>query len=218
MRVNGVSVPEAIRAVISRNRAVYDCLRMNVINYTALAVRIQDEVEVETGRPVNLNTLVVAIKRYADSFKDQDWVENERVLENSRMTLTDGMLDVRLSVGEEGIDTADILTRFSEATDNYDFFRVSDSVRFLVEDEESIRKILDDILGKRTYVRGLARIRISVPTDRSWPDAISFLADVLHNNGIELKDAFFNLGDITLVVDENQASRAYEILRSVRAL
>lgn len=218
MRTSGVSVPEAVREVIARNRAVYDCLRMNVINYTALAVRIQHEVEVEISRPVNLNTLVVAIKRYADSFKDQDWGENERVLENSRMTLTDGMLDVRVSVSEEGLDTADILTKFSEATDNYDFFRMSDSVRFLVEDEESIREILDSILGKRTYVRGLARIRISVPTNRSWPDAISFIADVLHNNGIELRDAFFNLDYITLVVEESHASRAYEILRSVRAL
>lgn len=218
MRVSGVSVPDAVREVISRNRAVYDCLRMNIINYTALALRIQHEVEGEAGRPVNLNTLVVAIKRYADSFKDQDWAKNERVLENSRMTLTDGMLDVRLSVGEGGIDAADILTKFSQTTDNYDFFRMSDSVRFLVEDEEAIREILDGILGKRTYVRGLARIRISVPTDRSWPDAISFIANVLHNNGIELKDAFFNLDYITLVVEGNHASRAYEILRSVRAL
>ena len=68
MRTAGVYVPEVVREIITRNRSIYECMKMDVINYTALAVKIQSDVEKTLGNSVNLNTIVVAIKRYADSF------------------------------------------------------------------------------------------------------------------------------------------------------
>lgn len=212
--MSGVSVPEAVREIITRNRSVYDCMKMNVINYTALAVRMQQDVEKETGRPVNLNTLVVAIKRYADSFGAMDGIRDDQILKNARLSLTDGILDIRLSVEEVGMAPADILSKFAKATDNYDFFRMADSVRFLAEDMESVRKVLGELSGQRVYSSGLARIKITIPVGRSRPDVISYIAEVLHSSGIELKNAFFSEDAATIVVDERYASRAYEVLRS----
>ena len=31
-----MSVPEVVREVITRNRSIYDCMKMDLINYTAL--------------------------------------------------------------------------------------------------------------------------------------------------------------------------------------
>ena len=45
MRTSGVSVPEVVREIITRNRSIYDCMKMDLINYTALAVKIQPDVE-----------------------------------------------------------------------------------------------------------------------------------------------------------------------------
>ena len=64
-----MSVPDVVRELITRNRSIYDCMKMDLINYTALAVKIQPEVEKILENSVNLNTIVVAIKRYADSFE-----------------------------------------------------------------------------------------------------------------------------------------------------
>ena len=58
-----MSVPEIVREIITRNRSIYDCVKMDLINYTAQAVKIQPEIEKILGGPVNLNTVVVAIKR-----------------------------------------------------------------------------------------------------------------------------------------------------------
>ncbi|MEM4248869.1 MAG: ACT domain-containing protein, partial [Candidatus Nitrosotenuis sp.] len=41
MRTSNLSVPEVVREIITRNRSIYDCMKMDVINYTALAVKIQ---------------------------------------------------------------------------------------------------------------------------------------------------------------------------------
>ena len=75
MRTANISVPEAVRETITRNRSIYDCMKMDVINYTALAIKIQPDIERQVGNPVNLNTIVVAIKRYADSFAEKDEIK-----------------------------------------------------------------------------------------------------------------------------------------------
>ena len=50
MRTSGVSMPEVVREIITRNRSIYDCMKMDVINFTALAVKIQPDVEKDNGR------------------------------------------------------------------------------------------------------------------------------------------------------------------------
>ena len=49
MRTSGVSMPEVVREIITRNRSIYDCMKMDVINFTALAVKIQADVEKTMG-------------------------------------------------------------------------------------------------------------------------------------------------------------------------
>ncbi len=98
-----MSVPEVVREVITRNRSIYDCMKMDLINYTALAVKIQPEIEKILGNSVNLNTVVVAIKRYADSFETKEEMKEESVLKNARLALTDGIMDVKFSIKDFAI-------------------------------------------------------------------------------------------------------------------
>ena len=123
-----MSVPEVVREIIARNRSIYDCMKMDLINYTALAVKIQPDIEKILGNSVNLNTVVVAIKRYADTFEIKEEVREEFILKNARLVLTDGIMDVKLSMKDSNkMDPMTILDKFSKVTNNYDFFRLSDS-------------------------------------------------------------------------------------------
>src|SRR6267143_4256710 len=97
MKTTTISVPDAVRDIIARNRSLYDCIKMDLINYTALAVKIQKDVETQVGGLINLNTIVVAIKRYADSFEKKEDVQSEPVLKNARLSLTDGIVDIKFS-------------------------------------------------------------------------------------------------------------------------
>jgi len=82
-----MSVPEVVREIITRNRSVYDCMKMDLINYTALAVKIQPEIERILGNSVNLNTVVVAIKRYSDSFEIKEEVKEAAAEVTARATI-----------------------------------------------------------------------------------------------------------------------------------
>ena len=216
MRLASMSVPEAVREIITRNRSIFDCMKMDLINYTALAVKIQPDVERVLGNSVNLNTIVVAIKRYADSFDVKDEVEEKSVLKNARLALTDGIVDIKFSVNDSrGVDPATILDKFSKITSNYDFFRSSDSFRFLTEDMDGIRRIFDSLPNQEDiFSTGLAKIRISIPANQNKSDVVSYVAEVLHGNGIEIVNAFFSQDNIIIILNEKDASRAYEILHS----
>ena len=211
-----MSVPDVVRELITRNRSIYDCMKMDLINYTALAVKIQPEVEKILGNSVNLNTIVVAIKRYADSFEIKEEMKEESVLKNARLALTDGIMDVRFSVKDSSeMDPMSILDKFSKVTNNYEFFRLSDSFRFLTEDMEDIRQIFNSVSERQDmFSTGLAKIRISIPSSQNQSDVVSYVAEVLHANGVELVNAFFSQDNITIILNEKDSSRAYDILHS----
>jgi len=211
-----MSVPEVVREIITRNRSIYDCMKMDLINYTALAVKIQPEIERILGNSVNLNTVVVAIKRYSDSFENKEEINEESVLKNARLALTDGIMDIKFSIKDSNeIDPIAILDKFSKITNNFEFFRVSDSFRFLAEDMEDIRQIFSNVSNREDmFSTGLAKIRISIPTSQNQSDVVSYVAEVLHTNGIELVNAFFSQDSIVIILNEKNSSRAYDILHS----
>ena len=215
MRVSSVSVPEAVREIITRNRSIYDCIKMDLINYTALAIKIQKDVELQVGSSVNLNTIVVAIKRYADSFEKKEDVQNEPILRNARLSLTDGILDIKFSSQDFGMkDAVSLMDSFTRIDPDYEFFRLTDSFRFLTEDISGIRKLLESFSSQKNFFQtGLAKISINMPESENSPDIISRISEILHNSGIELVNAFFGQDNIVLVLHEKDAARAYEILR-----
>ena len=208
----GVSVPEAVRSIVARNRSIYDCMRMDLINYTAL---------------------VVAIKRYADKLAGQQIPDAEPVLKNARMVMTDRIMDVRLTAEEfdQMGGAAEVLGRFAEMGGEYEFFRLSDSFRFLAEDMDGVREIFRGMQDDRdgapeaggggVFSTGLARIRIVMPGLRgatpgggSPSDVVSRVAEILHAAGIELVNAYFGQDNITIIVRGRDAARAYEVLHA----
>lgn len=215
MRFSSMSVPEVVREIIARNRSVFDCMKMDLINYTALAVKIQPDVERILGNSVNLNTIVVAIKRFADTLEVKEDLTEQSVLKNARLALTDGIIDINFSVKDSQVDPLAILDKFSKITSNYDFFRSSDSFRFLAEDLDDVRQIFETIPNQENiFSTGLAKIRISIPSTQNKSDVVSYVAEVLHANGIELVNAFFSQDNIILILNEIDSSKAYEILHS----
>ncbi|MBI3842579.1 MAG: ACT domain-containing protein [Thaumarchaeota archaeon] len=216
MKAVNISVPDVVREIITNNRSIHDCLKMDLVNYTALAVKIQKDVEAQVGGPVNLNTIVVAIKRYADSYERKDDVQNEPVLKNARLSLTDGIVDVKFSANDFGTDDlVDLINRFTQIDPDYGFFRLTDSFRLLTEDISDVRKLLESFPSQKNNLQtGLAKISIHIPPTENRSDVVSYLSEMLHNRGIEIINAYFGQDDIIIILGEKDAARAYEILRA----
>ena len=210
MRTSGVSMPEVVREIITRNRSIYDCMKMDVINFTALAVKIQPDVEKTMGGPVHLNTIVVAIKRYADSFEPTDQMIDEPVLKDARLTLTDGIMGIQWNMVDAGDEMTKMLNEFHKEFTDSEFFRFGDSFRILAEDSDKVRRMFQSLPKENQYNSGLAKIKVAVPAGHSRSDVMQFVTEILHYNGIEMADALFTPDGLVIVLQEADAPRAYE--------
>ena len=211
-----MSVPDIVKEIITHNRSIYDCMKMDIINYTALAVKIQPEVERIIGCQANLNTIVVAIKRYSDSFEQKDEVKRETVLKNARLSLTDKIMDVKFSLdGIDSNETSNIMDKFSHMKSDYEFFRLADSFILLAEDVDDVREMFSTLPNNENlFNTGLAKLKIILLNNENRSDITSYITELLHNNGIEMKNAFFSSDSIIIIIDAKDASRAYQILYS----
>jgi len=214
MRTSGVSVPEVVREIITRNRSIYDCMKMDVINYTALAVKIQPDVEKALGNSVHLNTIVVAIKRYADSFEEKEGISEEPVLKDARLTLTDGIMGIQWNMGDAGDEMARMLNEFQKEFSDSEFFRFGDSFRILTEDSDRVRRMFHNLPKENQYNSGLAKIKVAVPEGHSRSNVMAFVTEILHYNGIDMADALFTQDGLVIVLKEEDAPKAYEKLRA----
>lgn len=221
MRATALSVQGAVRRIVSSNRSVYDCLRMGLVNYTALAARIRPEVEALAGGPVNPNTIVVAVKRYADALGGGGGGAEEAggsgqaargadALQGARISLTDGIMDMRL--GAAG-DMAGLIERISRVTSDFDLFRLPGSLRLIVEDMEGARSAVQSVPGAGAIHTGLVRIKITVPGGAA-ADAGALVVDLLRRNGIGYVDAYLGGDGMVVTLDEGDAARAYDALRA----
>ena len=73
------SVQEAVRVIITQNPYLYRGLRMQVINYSAVARYIQDQVQDMAGNSVDPNTIVTAIMRFSREASEDELARPERV-------------------------------------------------------------------------------------------------------------------------------------------
>src|SRR2546425_12789745 len=93
---NGVSVPEAVREILTRNYPVYQCLKMKLMNFHSLAEFIQHQVQQLSGKEASINTLVVAIKRFSDTLSISNSPDPSKVLNDTRLSLSSGIVDVTI--------------------------------------------------------------------------------------------------------------------------
>jgi hypothetical protein len=206
------SVPHAVRQIIGSSTLFFQALSTGIANYTALAQKIKPEVEKLTKSEVNVNTLVVAIKRFADSLDGIDY-EYHPIFEGVRMSLTGSIIDIDF---HETDDVYQVLDEIFELGSGYNMFRTNKQIRLFAEDIGEIRTMFKSspnrAIGEITD--GLSKITITVQSDKeNTYEVLSLVLSLLHNNRIPLYNAFFTQNEIILILGMNDAAKAYEVIR-----
>ena len=230
MFTRAVSVPQAIKEILSSNNLYRQALLCGIANYTALAQKIKPDVEKLTASEVNIGTIVVAIKRLVDRLQEEEEIQHESdlkhilpIIEGARMSLTGSVIDIDFN--ESRFDQlSDIFDELfeKEISHNYNVFQTDRQIRLLTEDIKEIRNIV--VSGSKKFdgviKGGLSKITITIPpilnevdNDNKYYRFISSVSDIIYNSRIKVQDAFFTPREIVLVLDDEDALRAYELLK-----
>ncbi|MGE5781385.1 MAG: hypothetical protein ACM31J_00825 [Nitrososphaerales archaeon] len=214
------SVSHAIREILYSNSLYINALETGIANYTALAIKIKPEVEKLTKSQVNINTIVVGIKRLADLIREKSYVSNDNLesLKGARISLTGSILDVDFGMEIENMER--ILDLFDKDSDiRFNIFQTKNHIKLFVENINEIKKIFRNELKNQpdTIKEGISMINITLPWSetefKKTYQLLSMISNILYTNQILLHNAFFTPNEIVLIISEGDAAKAYELLR-----
>jgi hypothetical protein len=145
-----MTITQAIRHVLSANEIYFHALQFGIANYTALAERIKPEVERLVGSHVNIGTVIVVIKRLADSLEDE---------KSDNQNGSTQKIDGKQADEAKTDSTQPTVSKLSNSSFNGARMSLTDSIidigLFGIDDEDKpfsdqISEMLEDILDKES--------------------------------------------------------------------
>ena len=226
MYSNIPSVSRAIKDILFSNSIYINSLKLGIANYTALAIKIKPELDKMIGSEVNINTIVVSIKRIADTLQqnqDLDSIaqEEKENLVGARISLTGSMLDVEFDKEIENIEK--VFELFDRESDiRFNIFQSKNHMNLFIENISEIKKILSNhspTVPPSKIKEGVSMITISLPWGgeetelRKTYQLLSMISNILYDNQVSLHNAFFTPNEIVLIINDIDAAKVYELLR-----
>jgi hypothetical protein len=223
MYAEAVSVPEAIRKILTNDHVYMQALVLGIANYTALADRIKPDIERLTGSKVNLNTIVVAIKRFADALEKKNMQQENSsthlTAAKAKMSLTGSIIDIDFQKENNDNDNdalASVLDEFFEQDSRYNLFQTDSHFSLLTEDADEIRRMVANAIQKfdGKISEGLSKITVSLTWDDQGPyQILSLVSNILYNHQIPIHSAFFTTNEVVLILGDKDAAKAYDLIR-----
>lgn len=210
------SVQDVVRIIVTRNPYLYRGLRMRVVNYSALARYIQREVQSTFGDDVDPNTIVTAIMRLSNQLEEP--LEPRSPLAGGRLNLVTGISEVLIRVPP--VKHTEIVERIMKlgVFDSYmlSLHQTQSGIRLFTNSPDA-DKIGQELKGYDVEVGvGYAELHLRLPSAMEGvEDALTMIVDVLSENGVNAIEANVVEGEISFIVREDDAGRAFDALRTL---
>ncbi len=223
MYFRSMSVSQAIKEILLNNTFYLQALQTGIANFTALGQRIKPDVDKLTQSDVSLNTIVVAIKRFSDILEKRSLLEkDDNYMEgNLRMSLTGSIIDIEFE--QETDEMYSILADFEmqhETIRKLNFFHSNRHFKLFTENVNEFREIFSKTSEKfdGKIKEDLSMITINIPLEGNIDERKSYsilnsIFEILYNNQISIQNAFFVPNEIVLILKNDDAAKAYELLR-----
>jgi hypothetical protein len=209
------SVQEAVRVIVTQNPYLYRGIRMQIINYSAAARYIQEDVEDLAGNQVDPNTIVTAIMRFSREALEEESSEPQGALHGSRLNLVTDVKELSLKVSRrEQTEIIETMIEHQKQGLPVRFHQFQGILKVLTTGD-AITQIMQDLWQYEPKLsEGYAELNITIAPGDDRYDRIALLTDLLFRNGVHMVDAFFTEDEISLIIHEEDASKAFEALRS----
>jgi aspartokinase len=188
---------------------------MKVINYSAVARFIQNEVENVAGSRVDPNTIVTAIMRFSNEVDSLEQIEQRSFFRGVRLGLETGVFLINVLVNQ--IDQADVLNILAELQKkglSIKSHQFHGSLR-ITTFTEYLHEILESLSNYRYEVKeSFAELKITMGGEDRRIDRIALLTDLLFRNGVHLINAFYTQDEINLIIREEDSPKAIEVIRN----
>jgi hypothetical protein len=199
------SLAQITREAIEQKPYMMYALEQGFANYSALGKQLQPQITEGLGRDVSIDAVAVSIRRYAETLKEQTAGDEKQLLEllsKTQINLKNGIADVTFKKGE--LKTNGAVPRHTISGSNADT---------LILNQEYLEKL--DTSEAIEVRKNLVEISIITPPDvETTRGFVQYTTGLLANNGINIVEVLSCYTDTIFIIDESDATKAYEILSS----
>ncbi|KUH33573.1 hypothetical protein APY94_05085 [Thermococcus celericrescens] len=207
------SIAEIVRDEIMRRPFVRECMRLGIVNYSALA-RI---LVADAGLDASIPAVKMALIRLGEELRDERSLLEERVRSVVGNSIIELQSDVSvITVSKEHLvravkDLLEIMSksRFFQLTQARDTF----TIVIASEDEAKVLGLVKEVVG---ILRDQTALTVISPEDIiETPGVVVFMTSALAANGINITQVISCHKDTIFVIDREEAPRAYQVLERI---
>ncbi len=210
------TVSQVVEEIISGDPILRISIERGIVNYTRLAQKLRPAISRALGKEVSLDSVKMALIRYADRVRGREYRVEEDVLK----VLSRSTVEVRtgISIITVRIDAIyNIYPLLSEIALKARFFAVMQSILAvtIALDDEAAEELLNNVNRENVISaqRGYAAIVIVSPIDVMYvPGVIAYISNVLALNDINIVHVESCYTDTILIVSREDLPKAFELL------
>ena len=213
-----ISIAEATRRIAKSHPSVIDCMKLGVINFSALAELIKDDVTrlVDRTRKINMDAIKQALMRYAEDMTNK-WKSMEadiiNIIAESKLELKNDLVVITV----KPIIFLSGEVHLSELTKDMEFFQLIQGTNSftLVVDTDFKEKVIGMI--KKVNVINVKENQSAVILKSPLkiievPGIVAYITDLFARNNINITNFMSCHTDTLFVINRKESRRAYEIL------
>ena len=205
------TVARQVRDYIAGHPSVTDALKMDIVNYSALARRICKELGIRREEAV-----LAACRRYPLE-KVRGFSEDavRRTLQKSRVETRTKVATITVAQGIDVLQRlGDVVEELLDENKVCRLLQVSQGTVIIV-DNDSVSRVTKKLRPEHliSVTRGLVEIAVTSPeTIEKTPGLLAFLSGALASRGINIVEEMSCYTDTIFILDRKDMTRAVEVL------
>jgi hypothetical protein len=189
------SVAQLVRETINMRPSLMDALKMRIVNYSALARMLQDEI----GEG-SLEAVKAAIIRVGEELEVEGGLQEEKVLSILRESVVRLRDKIAVIISPQELDIPYIVTAY--LTDSYVY----------IVDQTRLRGKLPDFVQETSNL--VALILISPQRVETTPGFVAFITGLLASREINIVEFISCSTNTVIVLDSKDALNAFSLLQN----
>jgi len=204
-------VAKQVRDYIASHPSVADALKMDIVNYSALARRICRELGIRQEEAV-----LAACRRYpVEKLRGYSEDAVRRMLQKSRVQTRTKVATITVVEGMDVLQRlGDVVEELLDENRECRLIQVSQGTVIIIDDD-SVSRVTKKLRSEHIIgvTRGLVEIAVTSPeTIEKTPGLLAFLSSALASRGINIVEEMSCYTDTIFILERKDMTRAMEIL------
>jgi aspartokinase len=192
------SVAKEVRDFIARRPFIVDSIRQNVVNYTALARVIKNEIRVGS-----IEAIKVAIIREKDTITKNRGLQEEKILSLLKKTKVNLQDKISVIISKKELDIPHIVV----ATLENEFV-------YVIDQTQKYESLTDVEEGSVMIEKDLVALILKSPKEiENTPGVVAFISQLLASKNINIKQFLSCYTDTIIILELKDALTAFSLLQ-----